>query len=128
MTHPQSSDSQILKIDSRQRVRVGRQRREALLDEFERSGLSGPAFSKRHGIKYSTFASWSLKRRKQERPADGLPTLAEIIIDDAVPAPPTWGNPSTSLRVHLPGGAWLQLDGDETQSKLAVQFLKSLQA
>ncbi|MFT4640837.1 MAG: transposase, partial [Verrucomicrobiales bacterium] len=77
MTHPQSSDSQILKIDSRQRVRVGRQRREALLDEFERSGLSGPAFSKRHGIKYSTFASWSLKRRKQERPADGLPTLAE---------------------------------------------------
>ncbi|MFT5191775.1 MAG: hypothetical protein ACI957_004819, partial [Verrucomicrobiales bacterium] len=41
MTHPQSSDTQILKIDSRQRVRVGRQRREALLDEFERSGLSG---------------------------------------------------------------------------------------
>ena len=39
-------------------------RAEALLDEFERSGLSGPKFAALVGIKYQTFAAWSARRRK----------------------------------------------------------------
>ena len=35
------SDLTILKQDSRGRVKVPRERQEALVDEFERSGLSG---------------------------------------------------------------------------------------
>ena len=35
--------------------------------------------------------------------------------------------PPGTLRVQLPGGAWLLLDGTETQSSLATQLLKTLQ-
>ena len=60
MTSTQSSDNQILKVDTLRRVRVPKARREAILDEFERSGLSGAAFAELHGLKYATFANWSL--------------------------------------------------------------------
>ena len=130
MTSTNSSESQILKVDSRRRVRVSRQRRNAILDEFERSGLSGAAFAKLHGIKYSTFASWSLKRRKQSPNiapfATRSPDFAEVVIDESE-SKTAWHAPGT-LRIHLPGGAWLLLEGDATQSKLAAQFLRSLQA
>jgi hypothetical protein len=38
--------------DARGRVRVPVERREALLDEFERSGLSGVKFAQMAGLKY----------------------------------------------------------------------------
>jgi hypothetical protein len=59
--------AEILKQDSRGRVRVPMQRRESLLDEFERSGASGAKFARLAGIKYATFAGWLLKRRKERR-------------------------------------------------------------
>ena len=46
----------LLKQDVRGRVRTPRKRREALLDEFERSGLSGPKFAALVGVKYQTLA------------------------------------------------------------------------
>ena len=52
--------------------------------------------------------------------------FAQVIIDQGTPKP-TWQDPGT-LRVHLPGGAWLLLDGDATQTTLATQILKALQA
>ena len=57
--------AEILKQDGRGRVRVPVRRREALLDEFEKSGVSGAKFARLVGIKYATFAGWVLKRRKQ---------------------------------------------------------------
>lgn len=39
--------------------------REAVLDEFERGAMSGQAFARLHGIKYTTFASWIQKRRRK---------------------------------------------------------------
>ena len=128
------SGSQLLRVDYRQRVRVSSERREAILDEFERSGLSGAAFAKLHGIKYSTFAGWSLKRRKQA--ANSPPTttrpvpsigFTEVIVTQDAKAGPTWPS-AGSLVVHLPGGAWLQLDGAPSQAQLAAQLLKDLQA
>jgi hypothetical protein len=56
--------AEVLKQDDRGRVRVPARRREALLDEFERSGASGAKFARLAGIKYATFAGWVLKRRK----------------------------------------------------------------
>ena len=130
MTSSKSSDNRILKVDTLKRVRVPKARREAILGEFERSGLSGAAFAKLHGLKYGTFATWSLKRRKQasrravsaQQPVD----FAQVIIDQETPKP-TWQGAET-LRVHLPGGAWLLLDGDATQTTRAAQILKALQA
>jgi hypothetical protein len=57
--------SEILRQDRRGRVRVPVQRREALLDEFEKSGVSGAKFAQLAGIKYATFAGWMRKRHKQ---------------------------------------------------------------
>jgi len=52
-----NSQSLILKSDTRGRVLTPAHRRETLLDEFERSGLSGVKFAALSGIKYSTFAN-----------------------------------------------------------------------
>jgi len=53
----------ILKTDALGRVTVGRAQREAILDAFEASGMTGQAFALHHGIKIQTFASWIQKRR-----------------------------------------------------------------
>ncbi len=45
-------------------MRFPAQRREALLDEFEKIGASGAKFAQLAGIKYATFAGWVLKRRQ----------------------------------------------------------------
>jgi hypothetical protein len=60
---------EVLKQDRRGRVRVTRERREALLAEFDRSNLSGAKFAELAGIKYSTFANWVRQRRKQRAAA-----------------------------------------------------------
>jgi hypothetical protein len=44
MTHLEAKQ-EILKVDSRGRVQTPPERREALLDKFERSGLSGKRFA-----------------------------------------------------------------------------------
>jgi transposase len=59
------TEEAILKTDVLGRVRTSRERREHLLDEFERSGLSGQKFAALVGIKYPTFATWAQKRRRQ---------------------------------------------------------------
>lgn len=66
-----NTEENVLKSDTRGRVRVTQERREALLAEFERSGLSALRFAKLAGIKYPTFALWVAKRRKARKQADG---------------------------------------------------------
>lgn len=65
--------AEILKQDGRGRVRMPARRREALLDEFEKSGASGAKFARLAGIKYATFAGWVLKRRRQRGKAVKTP-------------------------------------------------------
>ena len=47
-------------------MRTPRAKREAILDEFDRSGMSGAEFAQYLGIKYQTFATWVQKRRTQK--------------------------------------------------------------
>lgn len=86
--------SMILKSDSRGRVRTPPEQREALLAEFERSGLSASKFSTMVGVRYQTFATWVQKHRQQRAPASkrgcSVPfldwtddKLAELIQDKA---------------------------------------------
>ena len=51
-------DGQLLKQDTVGRIRTPRERREALLAEFDRSGMSGQKFAAWAWIKYTTFANW----------------------------------------------------------------------
>jgi len=48
----------VLNADLLGRVKIIRDRREAILEEFDRSGMSGTEFARHFGIKYPTFASW----------------------------------------------------------------------
>lgn len=79
---------ELLKQDARGRVRVSAQRREALLDEFERSGASGAKFARLAGIKYATFANWVQQRRRRRAGAgvgSGVPGAAGGAVAKAGP-------------------------------------------
>jgi transposase-like protein len=54
-----------LKTDVLGRVRMPADRREAILDAFEQSGMNGQAFARQIGVKYPTFATWVQKRRRR---------------------------------------------------------------
>jgi lambda repressor-like predicted transcriptional regulator len=52
------------RTDSRRQIRISRKKREALLAQFDQSGVSEQKFAKQAGIKYTTFANWLQKRRR----------------------------------------------------------------
>ena len=55
------SGSEILKVHEVGRVRTPPEKREAMLAEYERSGMTGARFV---GVRYSTLMYWLQKRRK----------------------------------------------------------------
>jgi hypothetical protein len=76
----------ILRKDSIGRVVVTRERRAALLEEFDRSGMSGGQFAKWAGIKYQTFAYWVQQRRKEQARKEGgekIKTRASLVLRSA---------------------------------------------
>ena len=58
----------LLKEDLAGRIRVPAAKRLQILEEFDRSGMSGLAFAALVGVKYQTFAGW--RRRRSEPPND----------------------------------------------------------
>jgi Transposase. len=101
----QSATTEIVE-DGRQRDRRGRvnwprERREQLLDEYERSGLSQAAFARREGVRYPTFAHWVQERRRGTLPRPGQrPVVSPRFVEVGVPAAAL----SPELSVSLPGG------------------------
>jgi len=107
-------------------------RRETLLDEFERSGLSAAKYASLVGLKYSTFAAWAQRRREQRSgkppvkaavaPADQVRWL-EAVVQEAqgsnCPAQET-------LVVQLPGGVRAELS-KPTQAAVLVAIIRELQ-
>ena len=114
--------NQLLKTDRRGRVRSTQQQRDAVLDAYEASGLSGPEFSRVHGINYQTFATWRQKRREQ-RESEAAKALGQqaITLVEATPAKQT----AHYLRIELPGGARVEINSDH-QTRLAAQLLAEL--
>jgi DNA-binding transcriptional regulator YiaG len=123
MTDTNRTDAQLMKVDTRGRVRTTAKRRESVLEEYDRSGLSGRKFAELAGIKYQTFATWLQKRRRQTQPssksADTVRWL-EAVVDQA--RSPGEGE---ILVVALPGGARVELR-DVRQVPLATVLLRSL--
>ena len=138
MTEEQN-DRELLKADTRGRVRTSAERREALLDEFEKSGVSGARFAALIGVNYQTFAGWVHRRRKQRGGQRVGPTPASSASVDAS-QPVRWleavveGVGATAMAavagpalwVHLPGGARLEI-GNSGQVTLASELLRSLE-
>ena len=86
-------------------MRVSAQRREALLDEFERSGLSGVQFAQRAGVKYPTFAAWVPNRRRKAQAPPRDHRLKTVPFIEAVAD----GDPHGPLTVELGGVARIQV-------------------
>ena len=107
-------------------MRTSPERRQELLREFDRSGLSGPKFAALTGLKYQTLAGWLHKRRKQGNEvapvAGGAigPTVQwlETVIQSAQSATPS------ALVVRLPSGATLEV-ATANQAPLAGAVLRA---
>ena len=57
--------SEILKVDEVGRVRTPPEKREAMLAEYDRSGMTGAQFARFVGVRYPTLMYWLQKRRKE---------------------------------------------------------------
>ncbi|WP_083805300.1 IS66 family insertion sequence element accessory protein TnpA [Chthoniobacter flavus] len=122
-------EEEVLKQDRRGRVRVSKERREALLTEFAGSGLSASAFAAMAGIKYPTFANWLQKRRKAGGNLVGAPVeggngegpirLWEAVVEEQ--ATPAGGN-GAGLSIELPGAARLRVHSP-AQLAMAAELL-----
>jgi hypothetical protein len=123
MTDMIKADGMVLKTDGRGRVQTPTGRREQILDEFERSGLSGKQFAAVVGVKYPTLAMWASKRRRER----GLPPmvkrsktvrLLEAVVEES-------GGDKKTLVLELPGGARMEIK-DAGQAVLAGTLLRTL--
>lgn len=111
----------ILKTDTLGRVQTSPEQREAWLDAFERSTMSGAAFAKLHGINYTTFASWRQKRNRQRQSSEENPTpfFEEVEVRSS-------GSATVGLNISLPGGASVTVARPE-QFPLVAALLKYLE-
>ena len=66
----------IIKVDRRGRLRYAAEHKQALIEAYQASGLSGPKFAELHGVPYQTLISWLKKRRTVSA---GHPVLASLV-------------------------------------------------
>jgi hypothetical protein len=119
------SGSEILKMDEAGRVRTPPEKREALLSEFERSGMTGTQFARFSGVRYPTFMSWLQKRRKEAWqkeqmafPKPDHPRWLEARVEGEVPK-------SENVMVEMGGGVRMVI-GNRTQATLAGELLRAM--
>ncbi len=112
-------DLQLLKTDTRFRVRTPAAQRDALLDLYERGTLTAKAFAASHGIKYPTFAVWVQQRRKRSN--SNTPESSPLRwVETVLPHPPTSTQGLCCL--EFPHGIKLTLS-HEAQLPLAARLI-----
>ena len=121
---PAMANNLLVAADGRGRVRASREQRRAILEEFERSGVSAAQFAKRTGLKYSTLAGWlqRYRRAKPKRVPRRL-RLLEAVVD---PSPSQERIFEHVLRVHLPGQVRIELSS-LAQVPLVTELIRALQ-
>jgi hypothetical protein len=122
---------EVLKTDVLGRVRTPKARREALLEEFERSGVSGKKFAALVGVNYQTLASWVQKRRKARgqyslpgKKPEALRLVEAVIASESIKEA---GGGGVALCLQLPGGVRVEVH-DARQAVLAAELLRALAA
>ena len=108
---------QLLKVDSRGRIQISPERRSALLEEFDRSGMTGAGFARHYGIKYTTFAHW-IRMRKKKRMAGSSPEKFLLVTAET-------SSKAEEVLIHLPNGASLSVTST-TQAELAGAVIRAL--
>jgi transposase len=127
---------QIVKVDRIGRIKTPRERREALLAEFDQSGMSGQQFARWAGIKYGTFITWVQKRRRKGAPGhaedkpDPTGTKSEVrwveaVMEQAATEQPNAASTAGVMVVHGPRGVRLELS-EERHVLWAAKLLRHL--
>ena len=112
----------LLKVDSRGRVRVSRQRREELLAEYDRGGMSAASFAEWAGIKYPTFAWWLQERRREAKKvttAEKAPAMEWV---EAVVETGSGRAGEGGLEIEMPGGVKMRVF-DQASAGLAARIV-----
>jgi hypothetical protein len=117
------ADETILKTDVLGRVKTPKERREQLLDEFEKSGLTGQKFAALVGVKYQTFATWAQKRRRARNAYPAVKRPKQLRWLEAV-VEQNSGDQSP-LVLEMPGGAKVQINNVK-EAVLAAALLRAL--
>jgi hypothetical protein len=128
---------QILSQDARGRVLATQERRDLLLEEYDRSGMSGVRFAQYVGIKYTTLAHWLRRRRRQRQreklltngvgetePGGSNGTWIEAVVDKNASAARA---PAGGLRIYFAAGAYCQVSS-AAEVALAAELLGRLGA
>lgn len=123
MTDMIKAGEAVIKTDKLGRVQTPLARREELLDEFERSGLSGAKFAELTGVKYQTLATWLKKRRRARRERPTLKRPKQLRWLEAVVQ--SNDNSKTPLVLELAGGAKVYIH-DVQQAAMAAALLRAL--
>ena len=119
---------EILKTDALGRVQTTREQRELFLDEFDRSGVSGPKFAEVHGINYQTFATWrqNRKRARVEDPIIDSGRTSEFrFIEVTAPERAGTSGVGAGLIIELPGGFRMIARRPE-EAALAAEVIRRL--
>ena len=111
------------------RVRMPADRREAILDAFEQSGMSGQAFARHIGVRYPTFATWVQKRRRKrgeypQKKLPGAPSSQITFVEAQIQKPFEAALPD-ALEVQTAEGVKLMIRS-QGQVELAAQLICSL--
>jgi len=116
---------EVIKTDTLGRMRTSVARREGLLEEFDKSGLSAKKFSELSGVKYQTLATWLQKRRGRgvtpTKEADTIKWLEAVVEQAQV----SGGKSISSLVVEFPGSARMEIS-NAGQAALAADVLRAL--
>lgn len=131
---PSSESSEagaLIRTDVLGRLHRTREQRERILDEYGRSGLSGPKFAALCGVKYQTFATWLQRRQRQRnvypkpkpKPRRRAATRVQWLEASVQPAAAA---SATGLLLQLPGGVRAQLSS-EHHIVLAAALVRALE-
>ena len=120
---------ELLKQDGRGRVRVSRERREAVLVEFERSGMNATSFARLAGVNYQTFAGWVRRRKLSRAEGDGTLTPSRcagggtVRLFEAVLGEGRSSLGTGALQVELPGGSRVLIESP-TQLAMVAELVR----
>ena len=118
---------QIIKADKRGRIRVTRERRQSLIQEFEQSGLSAAQFAQVCGVKYQTLATW-IRKAHRAKPTGRKPGNSPTPLQwfETVVAPASTGSVTAhGLMVLFPDGVRLEVR-DLSHVPLAAALIRTL--
>ena len=119
--------SEILKVDEVGRVRTPPEKREALLAEFDRSGMTGAQFARFAGVRYPTLMNWLQKRRKEAGQSEQMAARRQQVDH------PRWlearveGEVAKSENIVVEMGCGVRMHvGSHAQAALAGEVLRAM--